>query len=432
MVAAAPVRAEETRYELAEITFVVPDERSRPGPLLAVSELRVGSVYTGEEELEAALANGRQLLLNRRVFDGIEVSWEALEEDRNDESAARGEVPPAATPVAATFVVDDGWTVLPIPFYRYNSNSGHNPLGVLYWDNIAGTLTDFGMSFGYYSRNWVDPFGWDVRLDWNKIRWLRREWNFGIDQEYRTRERASPAGDVEFAYTEYRSRVSMSTGFRLTDRLRYSVSPRMDADYGYDTTVTNADERTPDSRVGLGFAHSIGAGRIDWHGNLRTGRSWNVKNSFSVDVRDADIAAGVGAGFRAFRLIGSRVNPGFRARVAHFFDGDVLGQGSGVRGVADNRVFGQTGLFLQTEVGLLALDIPRVLDLLVNPFFDAALPRKEGEPLTGDDVSAGTGFDFVLFPDFIRGFQGRLSIGTDLRDPGAANVEFFIVETLSF
>jgi hypothetical protein len=189
-------------HEIVAINFSVIGA-SRPGPLLIVTGLSAGERFDSETELEARLLRARQDLLNRRVFDGVTVEWIILDEQAEPRQ------------VAVTFLIEDGWTLLPIPFYRYDSNSGHNPFVVLYWDNILGSLTDFGMSAGYYSRNWRTPFAWDVRLDWRRVRMLGREWTFSFDQEFDTEELATPLGDVQFAYTDFSSRFSVSTSFAV-------------------------------------------------------------------------------------------------------------------------------------------------------------------------------------------------------------------------
>jgi len=158
-------------YVVEEITFEI-DGWTNPEDVLAFLQLEKGAKFISVEELAETLEFYERDLYNERVFNEVEVTFEILP----------GEELPRK--VAVHFFIDDGWTVLPVAFYRYNSNSGHNPFVVLYWDNFLGTLTDFGFSAGYYSRNWVDPYGWDVRVDLNDIRMLDRKWNFGFDQEF--------------------------------------------------------------------------------------------------------------------------------------------------------------------------------------------------------------------------------------------------------
>jgi hypothetical protein len=88
-------------------------------------------------------------------------------------------------------------------------------------------------------------------------------------------------------------------------------------------------------------------------------------------------------------------------------------------------------------VGIVGMHFPRFAEFQLIPFLDMALAKKEERTLEWDDLSIGMGFDIVVFPDFLRGFQGRMSFGVDLRDPPGsagdfASVEFEIVETLHF
>lgn len=420
-----PAVAPTGPFSIDEISFEV-DGSSRPRPLLLASGLERGMQADTIAELEDVLLRARQDLINRRVFDKITVEWSVVDEP---------EAPGAPTAVEAVFYVDDGWTLLPIPFYRYNSNSGHNPLVVLYWDNILGTLTDFGVSAGYYSRNWTTPFGWDVRLDWRRVRMLGRQWNFSFDQEFETFEQASPDGEIDFAYSGYSTRFGVSTSFRLNEWLRYAISPDIVLDYGYETLVNETSQSLPAERAAAGFGHGLRTGGVDWVNNLRRGWSASLSNGISYDPEQRDWQADLRASYARHWLPRPRVSPGLRARVSHHFDGDKLSQGGIIRGVANNRVFGATVAAVNAQVSTLAIDWTQVIDIQVVPFVDVAVARKQGQSLDTDDLSVGFGADVVLFPDFMRGFQGRLSFGWDARElivgrPSQLVLEFSITETL--
>ncbi|MFO8042100.1 MAG: hypothetical protein R6U25_02760 [Alkalispirochaeta sp.] len=420
-----PAVAPAGPFSIEQIVFEV-DGASRPGPLLLASGLEQGIQADTIGELEEILLRARQDLMNRRVFDEITVEWSVVEEPEDSD---------APTAVQAVFYVNDGWTLLPIPFYRYNSNSGHNPFVVLYWDNILGTLTDFGVSAGYYSRNWTTPFGWDVRLDWRRVRMLGRQWNFSFDQEFETFEQASPEGEIDFAYSGYSTRFGLSTSFRLNDWLRYSISPNIALDYGYETLVNENSRSLPADRAAAGFGHGLRTGGVDWVNNLRRGWSASLSNGISYDPEQRDWQADMRASYTRHWLPQPRVSPGVRARVSHHFDGDKLSQGGIIRGVANNRVFGATVAAVNAQVSILAIDWTQVMDIQVVPFVDFAVARKQGQSLDADDLSVGFGTDLVLFPDFMRGFQGRLSFGLDARElivgrPSQFLLEFSITETL--
>ena len=424
---AGPDPIPEGPFVIAAIDFEV-DGPSPAHPLLLVSGLTEGTVVADAAVLEETLARARQDLLNRRVFDGIVVEWAIVETPTETGDP---------TPVEVLFVIDDGWTLLPIPFYRYNSNSGHNPFVVLYWDNIFGTLPDFGMSAGYYSRNWTTPFAWDVRLDWRRVRMLGRNWNFSFDQEFETVEQATPRGDVEFAYTGYSTRFGMSTSFQLTDWLRYSISPNVGFDYAYETVTNTIGEALPADRAAVGFSHSLGTGQVDWIENLRRGWGASVSNSVSYDPEKRDWQADIGASAERHWLPLPWASPAVRVRANHNLGGNLLSRGGVVRGVPNNRVFGQTLVAINAQTSIRAVNWRRVTDIQVVPFVDVAAARKEATPLTWDDMAVGLGTDVVVFPDFIRGFEARISVGVDGRDlffgdGGAVGFEFYLTESLQF
>jgi hypothetical protein len=425
--AASPEASEDVpgvAYEIVDISFSVTGA-SRPGPLLIATGLSVGDDVDSEDALDALLFRARQDLLNRRIFDEVTVEWRILDDEEEPRQ------------VAVTFIIEDGWTLLPIPFYRYDSNSGHNPFVVLYWDNVLGTLTDFGMSAGYYSRNWHTPFAWDVRLDWRRVRMLGREWTFSFDQEFDTEELATPLGDVQFSYTGFSSRFSVSTSFFLLPWLTYSITPNVGFEYGYKTVVNEIGESLPADRAAAGFSHRVGTGRIDWIGNLRRGWGASLSNSISYDPEQRDLRADLGASYAHHWLPFPRIGPAVRGQINHDLNGDRLSRGGVVRGVPNNRIFGQTLLSGNGQVSILAIDWQRVIDIQLVPFVDAAVARKEDASLSWDDMAVGFGADLVLFPDFIRGFEARLSLGVDARDVffgdgGSPAVEFSITESLQF
>lgn len=421
-------------YQIVEIHFDATGP-SRDRPLLLVSGLTEDAVLRDAADLEQTLARARQDLMNRRVFDEIIVTW-AIAEPLIEETPPEDWDPDDPVAVRVTFAVDDGWTLLPVPFYRYNSNSGHNPFVVLYWDNIAGTLTDFGLSTGYYSRDWTTPFRWDVRLDWRRVRMLGRSWNFSFDQVFATTEQATAAGNVELAYSGYSTTAGVSTSFRLTDWLRYSIRPNIGVNYGYETIENRIGAAIPEDRASVGFSHSLGTGRVDWIDNLRRGWGASLSNGLSYAPAEGEWSAGLGASWSGHWLPVQWLSPGLRLRVDHNLFGDSLNRGGVVRGVADNRIWGQTLVAGNAQVTVRALNIERFAQFHLVPFLDAAVVRKEGRRLTGDDVAVGIGFDVLAFPDFIRGFEARMSLGWDVREVfsggGGIAAEFFLTESLQF
>ncbi|MFP4302446.1 MAG: hypothetical protein ACLFPW_05460 [Spirochaetaceae bacterium] len=417
-------RAEAPQFFVVEeITFEITGW-TRPDAVLAFLRFEKGAGFGSVEELAMTLERYERDLYNQRVFDEVEVRYELLP----------GEELPRR--VRVHFYIDDGWTVLPVVFYRYNSNSGHNPFVVLYWDNFLGTLTNFGLSAGYYSKNWIDPYGWDIRVDFDNIRMLDRRWNFGFDQEFTTIEKSSPEGDLLLRYTYYSSDFRMSTGLRLNDRWRYSIAPGIGATYGYDTQKNVEEDRIPGDEVALTFSHGVGTGRQDWYRNFREGWNFGLSNSLAYSLNDPEVKASLSASTEFFEILGV-FNPAVRFDATHHFDGDALSQGRDVRGVSDSRVYGHTLFKTNMNLAIRVLDIPRFSEFNLNPFLDTALAFQEDDTLGEDNFFVGAGVDLVLFPHFLRGFQGRISFGVDLRDLPSSisdfgSYELAITETLAF
>lgn len=418
-------------YEIAEINFSIVGW-TRSESVLAFLGLNEGDRFMSREALEETLERYERDLYNQRVFDEVRVDYEILDES---ETGPTDTVRPV-TRVALHIEIDDGWTLLPVAFYRYNSNTGHNPFVVLYWDNFFGTLTDFGFSAGYYSRNWVDAFGWDIRLDLGGIRMFDRSWSFGFDQEYTTVEKADPRGDLLLRYTYYTSNFGVSTRLRLNENWSYKVSPGVEATYGYETEKNLRNDPIPADTVSPSFSHGVGTGRQDWYRNFRDGWNLGLSNSVAYSISEEKIKSDVSVSSEYFKIFGP-VNPSIRGKLQHYFDGDALSKGGDVRGVANRKIFGTTFLKVNTNFAIRVIDIPAFAEFNVSPFLDSAVAVQEDDSLGSDNLFFGAGIDLTMFPHFLRGFQGRASFGVDLRDPPQnildfGSYEFSITETLEF
>lgn len=419
-------------YRVARVTFMIVG-MTRQQAVGAVTGIRVGQYFATHSELDFRLARAAQDLRNRRIFETVEIVWQPIEMEPDAPSAPEIARP---VPIEVQITLEDGWTLIPVVFYRYNSNRGHNPFAVFYWDNIFGTLTDFGFSAGYNTRNWTDLFSWDVQLRWQRLRFAGREWNFSYLHLFETTERANDQGAVEFAYTSYRTQTSLSTSTSITDWLGYAVAPRVRFDYGFRPAVNTIGAALPRNSNSYGFAHALSTGRVDWVGNYRRGWSATLSHEIDYEPTSTFLSTAVYAAAARHWLIAG-LNPAVNAQGRFFFDGDRLNQGDAMRGVADNRVYGQLVVAGGAQVTIELIDLPRVAALQLIPFIDLGVAKKAGVPWRGTDAAYGTGVDVVIYPYFFRGLTARLSIGVDLRQPprdplSLDNYEFVIVQSLQF
>lgn len=420
-VAAQELSSGAGEVEIATISVNVEGVTQVP-VVRAVIGIAAGDRFGDIAALERSLARARQLLLNRRVFASVAVGW----------APAAGE----SGRVDVFVEIIDGQTLLAVPFYRYGTNSGHNPLFVLFWNNAFGSLTDLELGIGYYSRDWVTPFRFEVVLGWRGIRWLGREWSFAARQEFVTVERAAAGGIIEFAYTYWSTNASFSTSFALTPWLRYGIAPGIVVDYNHRELANTIGEAMPASRTAPTFSHGLSTGNLDWIGNLRDGAVASLGNGLIYDP----VTMKWGASLRAVGAVHHVVDRwGASARLLVDYDlaGDAYGRAGELRGVPDNRMAGQLFGALTTDLSLDMVDIRYVGDVVFTLFMDIGATRKEAERFGDDDFAVGLGVEVLVFPDIIRGLVGRFTLGALVLDvfrgePLAPAVEFTITNALPY
>lgn len=122
--------AESPEYIISKIKF---DITGKTLELVLRNELDIkpkAERFSSEEAMAERLQEGKQKLFNRRIFKSVDVSYELID---SDEQANYYEV---------TYIIEDAFSILPLPFAKYDSNYGIRG-GVKYYDkNFYGTLTD--------------------------------------------------------------------------------------------------------------------------------------------------------------------------------------------------------------------------------------------------------------------------------------------------
>jgi len=119
-----------------EIDFDI-DGRTRPFALLANGEFREGERIYGKENLEKYISLKRQLLLNQRVLEevNIEYSLGAVEKD-------------GAIPVSLIIFVKDTWNLIILPYPKYDSNEGFSITIKARDYNFLGTMSALKFDLG--------------------------------------------------------------------------------------------------------------------------------------------------------------------------------------------------------------------------------------------------------------------------------------------
>lgn len=98
-------------YILQEMEYIT-GKYTRESALIRELDIPQGKSFPSHDKLEAYLADKAQDLINLRVFESVEYRLEETE-SLNGAKLYRGII-----------IVDGAWTLYPIPYPKYDSNSG--------------------------------------------------------------------------------------------------------------------------------------------------------------------------------------------------------------------------------------------------------------------------------------------------------------------
>jgi len=480
-------------YVIAAFEFDIRG-RTRPNALMHNAELRIGEELHGRARLEEYIRDRTQVLTNMRVLrDTVEISY-SVGERRED----------GAYPVTFTIRVEDTWNVIALPVPYYDTNDGLD-LTVRARDyNFMGTMSPLRIDLGY-QRDMDGRNSFELLIDSNiPFTMLGRRWNFKVENILQYRPEAAETFffqnitglSVELPFRRTTFTVGFEESFilnqenprrhRLTDEYGQEMQPwhtfpenfqrglymssRMFASWRIPTGLTTSrfgeltytmrpsmtfnhelpDWPLQDFRRGpfANFSHSLGFGRINWHGNYRSGLSVSLSNSFSYDffrydrIRDPFNA---NLSFTATNhLIVSRffgISTRLQSRQWFFFDGRGYHDNAGdvLRGIADRSMQADYMLSLNMDFPLRVLvfapsqwlDNRRLrlfdFEFHLSPVLDLAFFN---DLEMGRDIAAAGGLEFIVFPAFMRALYLRLSVGVNVLEalntrsiPGGENRE---------
>jgi hypothetical protein len=372
------------------------------------TDLREGQEFPSAEALTTFLDRQRQDLINARVFDSVEFSDTVI-------SAQEGR-----TEHAVVYAIADSFTVFPLPYPSYDSNSGLQ-LGVeTRYDNAFGTMTNWYLDIYVVLRGRDGGYGmgpWKIHPRIGNIRAGGLTWSVDVNQEHReTRifdtlvSTTIPQADFDSDYTS----IDLSTGFSLGGMWSYGVNLGASATYNY--TDRGSPAGFARDYFGISLHNGLGVGRIDWIGNFRKGASAGIEHTISG--LDRNNAFGI---TNEIGLNGSWYLPFLffdyygRARAQVDFNNEPGSLGSWLRGIQDSTLGGVAGIFLNQTLGIDVVHWKGVFDIQLHPFIDAGLVIPASRAFNAaSDIRAGAGADLLLFIDAISNFTIHVTFGLDL------------------
>lgn len=426
---------EEALFVITEVDYDM-EGRTRKWALREVVELEEGMTFPSQEALEAHLSRQHQNLINQRQLQSAQVDYDVIENETGPDG------------VRVIVRTEDTWNIIVLPYFKYDSNDGLllSLRGRDY--NFFGTLQELSIDLDYL-RTTDETNEWTIAMDFSlPFNMLQRRWRLSFEEEFIYEE-----GDVEFTTS-----AGVGYGFELWENpwevgIRqgysyYTMDDEPDDYYLTNTAYLNGDIGTPIPAGPMGyfhyrpetslyvnyafdetlsdenrgtfftFDHELAAGGFDWIGNFRDGVEVSVgnENDYSFYRTDWDNKiTGSAKGYLA-------VDPfGLSARTTGFYylDGipdDQDDAAEDIRGVLDDEMIGDIGLFLNTDVALKVWTLEPIFEMQWAAFFDVAyVTDTEGSVDEENDLRYGAGIEIIGFPLFARSLYLRGSLGFDLK-----------------
>ena len=206
----------------------------------------------------------------------------------------------------------------------------------------------------------------------------------------------------------------------------------------------------------MGFSHSLGFEKIDWHSNYREGLDVSVSNTYTYDFFRLNNHKDPLSVSLAFTGIGHFIISDFFAISArlmyqywYYHDPGYYDQaGDALRGIADKKITADHMLSLNTDFPFRVLlftpsewfNKPKLhvfdLEFQLAPVFDMALYN---DPLTKTsfdlkNIAATGGLELVIFSAFSRSLYVRFGYVVNMRElfaeskiPGGQNREIYFI-----
>jgi len=396
--------------------------------LLEEINIHEGIEFENYVEMITFLDEAIQDLINMRVFDKTE--YELTLESSTKEMDI----------YSMKLSINDMWSIYPIPFPLYTSNTGLI-LGVrFFYFNIGGTLTDFTLFADINIRQNPDGEGylipnWHITPAISGINILGQDFSLEYNQEYKTVKKKS--GDVlEKEYSYHFSSLSLASKLYLPLDFYYTMEPSITLNYS--GVETQFDENgvqfalygIEDYKLAdITWNHSLGYNNIDWIGNFRHGVDLHLSNALILGSNFTqseiiDFSSEIEVGGKFFWRINKYFNFSSQIKGIVGINREMANLGENLRGIRNINMFGYLAAFLNIDLTICIVDWDGVGEILLRPFFDLGIVDKENSVFAiDDDFAYSTGADIILYIDKLNSIQGRVTMGIDLGNPDWSDSE---------
>ncbi len=424
---------------ITEIETII-DGKTKKKFLLNEISLTEGKEFENYESLVYFMNEATQDLINMRVFESAEYTLEKIDENN------------LSVNYKVILSVKDTWNIYPIPYPKFDSNTGFRIGLKFYYFNMFGTLSDFtlftNMDFG--KNNAKDSWeisNWHVTPAVSGITLWGQDFNLELSQQFNTIKKYE-SGELQQEFTVHSSSFSLGTKLNLPLDFYYSMGPTIKFNYAItELSEDNNGDLLPayGSDIdyefsNLSWAHKIGYDSIDWKGNFREGFSTYVSNTLTAAFdleKSSSFNTQLEANAAFFWIINKHFNLSGRINGVCSYNKEITNLGGYLRGVRDAYMYGYLGLFASIDMNISLIDWDGVGEIQVRPFLEIGIVDKENSSFDlNNDFAYTAGADFVLYLDKLNSMQARATFGVDLSDnfswSDSSKYEVTITSSLSY
>jgi hypothetical protein len=485
-----PLADDDQLYVISAFEFDIKG-RSRPSALLYNGEFREGEELRGRENLEKYVRSKTQMLINQRVLkDNAEIGYSIGEQ---------GEDGAYPVTIIIKVEDSWNIIVLPRPAYKsdtgfdltvkardYNFWGTMNPLrvdlGYRYDENkhssfLLGvySITPFRAFNFNWNFNFDNTFSYRPEVDEHfyyqnttglsmELPFRTSTFTFGIEESMILNE--ENADRYQTRYGEFQSGLYMASKLYASWEIPVGLTVYRYGELTYNPEISfmfnHEFPKWPlqDIRKGpfMHFDHSLGFEKIDWHGNYREGLSAFLSNSFIYDFfrmsgNEKPLSASYSVTGTGHFIISDFFAVSSRLMYRQWFyhdPGYYTEASDAIRGISDRAVSADYMLSLNMDFPLrILLFTPSEwlhnsklsffdFELHLSPIIDMALyhdPETETS-FNPKNMAVTGGFEFVVFPLFMRSLYIRLGYACSLRElftsrplrlPGVDNREIYLI-----
>ena len=376
------------------------DGNTSNNALDSVLEWDMDRVFSTSYELNDYLQQKRQLLINMKVYRSVRSEYTSI--GKKDDSDL----------VRVTFNLKEAWTIIPIPYYKYDNNLGVVMGLALDYRNVGGSLTDFVMS-SYYSH--VKS---ELTLDWYNIRTGSFLMDFQYNQLWETVKTADKEGDVNLKYSYMQSSMQVSMNIPIVHELNYKARPIIRWPYAYEFEMNNtgkSDSEYMYQGAVPAYNHILEWDNVDWIGSLRSGFGASIENQLEYDQVAGEFITWSDAILTAFFY-----TPyiSYNTRVSGFIYHNDFKRNAAdrIRGILDYKLSGTRGFFWNQNTPFNIFSFPKVGDIQLSPFYDVGFVLEKDEEFRMNMMNYTTGTSLILFPSILPSFSFSIDFGINLQD----------------